>query len=365
MSVIGDVAGTLFPAAEAAPSVRKPVCEVKFGGASADEWAQALVGFSVESGAAPWVDAATVYAASARGPASAPGDAGHIKAGYADASADVVFTGRVETVRYGLDGITRLGAATGAALLARLRINQAYEQLTAGDIVRDLASKASIETDAVEDGATYAFYAIDDRRSAWEHIAALARKSGFRAFLSAEGKLNFRPVEAGGAVQIFSYGQDVLALELTHAVAAASGVTMVGEGAAGSNGSDAWSWLLKDASAATAQAGEGAPALLRADASLRSLDASQAAADAIAAAVSGATLGGWLLTAGAPAVSVGSTIEIAGALQPALNGVCVVDRVVHRFGKGQGFTTRIAFRQTGPGSAGGGDGLLGAVTGLL
>ena len=34
-------------------------------------------------------------------------------------------------------------------------------------------------------------------------------------------------------------------------------------------------------------------------------------------------------------------------------------------GKGQGFTTRIAFRQTGPGSAGGGDGLLGAVTGLL
>jgi phage protein D len=365
MSLIGDVASALFPSAVAAPSVRKPVCEVKFGGASSDEWAQALVGFSVESAAAPWVDAATVHVASARGPASAPGDAGHIKAGYDDASNDVVFTGRIETVRYGLDGITRIAAATGAALLARLRMNQGYEQVTAADIVKDLASKASVETDAVEDGATYAFYAIDDRRTAWDHIAALARRSGFRAFLSREGKLNFRPVEAGGAVQTFSYGGDVLALELTSAVAAAAGVTVVGEGAAGSNGSDAWSWLLKDPSAARAEAGDDASARLRTDASLRSLDASQAAADAMAAAVTGATLAGWLLTAGAPAVAVGSTIEIAGAPQPALNGVCVVDRVVHRFGKGQGFTTRIAFRQTGPGSAAGGGGLLDTVKGLL
>src|SRR5262245_24228412 len=364
MGLIGQVASALFPSAAAAPSVRKPVFEVQFGASAADEWAQALIGFSVESGEAPWVDAASVYTASARGPASAPGDTGHIKAGYADTSNEVVFTGRVETVGHGLDGVTRLGAATGAALLARLRINQGYEQVTAADIVTDLASKVSVETDAVEDGATYPFYAIDDRRSAWEHIAALARSNGFHAFFSPEGRLSFRPVEAGQPIQTFTYGQDLLAVELTSAVPAAGGVTVVGEGAAGSSGSDAWSWLLKDASGATSQAGAGTPSILRADASLRSLDASQSAADAIAAAVSGATLGGWLLTAGAPAVVVGGTIEIAGAPQDALNGVCVVNRVVHRFGKSMGFTTRIFFRQSGPGSGGGG-GLLGAVKGLL
>lgn len=364
MGLIGQVASALFPSASAAPSVRRPRCEVRFGGSSADEWAQALVAFSVESGAAPWVDAATVYVASARGPASAPGDAGGIKAGYADASSDAIFTGSVETVRHGLDGVTRVGAATGAAALARLRINQGYEQQTAGDIVRNLASQVSVETDAVEDGASYPFYALDDRRSAWDHVAALARSHGFRAFFSPDGKLNFKPVEAGQPVQTFTYGEDVLALELTSAVPAAGGVTVIGEGAAGSNGADAWSWLLKDASPATAQAGDGAPPILRADASLRSADAARSAAEAVVAAVRGATLSGWLLTAGAPAVAAGSTIEIAGAPQQALNGVCLVDRVVHRFAKSGGFTTRIFFRQAGAGSGAGG-GLLDLARGLL
>src|SRR5258706_10438880 len=252
--LISQAAGALFGSGtSAAPSVRKPVFEVQFGNSSADDWGQALAGFSVDLGFAPWADAAEIYAASAQGPTASPGDPGSIKAGYGDASTDVIFTGQVEAVRYGLEGVTRFSAATGAGALCRLRVNQGYEQSTAGDIVNDLAQKASVDTDSVEAAASYPFYAVDDGRNAWQHIAALARNNGFAAFFTPEGKLNFNPVEAGQPVQTFNYGQDILALHLTSAVPAAGQVTAVGEGAAGSNGPDAWGWLLKDPSSVKSQ----------------------------------------------------------------------------------------------------------------
>jgi phage protein D len=366
MGLVSQIAGALFPSASAAPSVRKPVFEVQFGNPSADDWAQALVGFSVESGFAPWVDAAEIDTASAQGPSAAPGDAGSIKAGYDDSSNDAIFTGQVEAVRYGIEGVTRYSASTGAAKLARLRVNQGYEQSTAGDIVNNLAQKAGVDTDSVEDGASYPYYAVDDRRTAWEHIAALARNNGFAAFFSPAGKLHFKPVAAGQPAVTFTYGADVLALELASGVPAAGQVTVVGEGAAGSNGSDAWSWLLKDASAVTSQSGQGDPQRLVTDASLRSSSAAQTAAGSIAAAAGAAAASGWILTPGAPAVFPGSTIEIAGAPQNALNGTCLVVRVRHRFSKRGGFTSLICFTQAGAGAGGGLAGsLVSAVKGLL
>jgi phage protein D len=264
-------------------------------------------------------------------------------------------------VRYGLEGVTRFSASTGAAALCRLRLNQSYEQSTAADIVNDLAQKASVDTDSVEDGVKYPFYALDDRRNGWQHIAALARNNGFEAFFSSEGKLNFKPIEAGDPVQTFHYGDDILSLHLISSVPLGGQVTVVGEGAAGSNGSDAWSWLLNDASSVTSQSGDGDPAKQVIDASLRSSDAAQTAAKSMAGVRGAAVLSGWILALGADAVTPGSTIEIDGAPQDALNGSCLVQRVQHRFSKRGGFTSLIFFTQAGAG----GGGLIGAVKGLL
>ena len=365
MGLISQIGAALFPSATAAPAVRKPVFQLQFGNASADDWAKALVGFSIESGFAPWVDAAEVYIASEQGPSSAPKDAGSISAGYDDASSQVVFTGQVESVRYGIDGLTRVSASNGTASLSRLRLNQGYEQSSAGDIVNDLAQKASVDTDSIKDGGSYPAYAIDDRRTGWQHIAALARNNGLFAYFSSAGKLNFTSVEEGQPVQTFSYGQDILAIQLTSAVASAGQTTVVGEGAAGSNGSDAWSWLLKDASSVKSQSGQGDPGKLVSEGSLRSSDGSQNAADSIAAALSAETMSGWLLSSGAPAVTVGSTIAIAGAPQDALNGTCIVQRVKHRFAKNSGFLTLMHFTKSGAGAGGAAGGLLSAVKGLL
>src|SRR5207244_9985472 len=58
---------------------------------------------------------------------------------------------------------------------------------------------------------------------------------------------------------------------------------VVGEGAAGSKGSDAWSWNAKDASPVKAISGSGDPAVVVRMPAARSSDAAQAAADGLAA----------------------------------------------------------------------------------
>ncbi len=360
---LSSIADALFSSSAASPSVRRPVFEVQFGQSGAAEWAQALIGLLVELGAAPFVDRAVIDSA-AQGPSAAPGDAGTVKAGYQDSSNDLIFTGAVDAVRTRLDGVLRLSAVTGAAVLARLRVDQSYEQSTAGDIVKDLAQRAGVDAGSVEDGATYPFYAVDARQNAWQHMAALARQNGFRAFFSTEGKLNFQPVEAGQPVVSLAYGSDVLGMELWSAQPAAGKVTVTGEGAAGSNGADAWSWLLKDPAGVRAESGTGDPEKLISDPALRSADAAQTAAGSIAAAITAATLSGWVRTPGAAVVTPGSTIEITGAPQAALNGTCLVERVRYGFSKREGFTSLIHFTQSGA-AGGGGGGLIEAAKGLL
>ena len=194
---------------------------------------------------------------------------------------------------------------------------------------------------------------VDDRRNAYQHVAALARKSGFLAYFTPDGDLSFAPFVAGQAVQTFTYGEDILSLHVTESTPVVGAVTTIGQGAAGSQGQEAWSWLVKDPSSVTGSAGDGGPERQTQDASLRSSDAAQSAADGISSAASLTQLAGRILVPGASAVVVGSAIEIADAPQDELNGLCLTRWVQHRYSKDGGFTTCVAFSQTGSGGIGG------------
>jgi phage protein D len=257
--------------------------------------------------------------------------------------------------------MTRLTVTNAAAQLAKQRINQSYEQQTAGDIIRDLTSTASVDTDSIEDGITFPFYILDDRRTAYHHIANLAQKSGYLAYITPENKLNFTPFNAGQPVQTFTYGTDVLSLTVTESTPGISRVITIGEGAAGSQGQSAWNWLIKDPSAVQGSSGDGDPNRELPDASLRSQDAAQQAADGKAIASIQLTLTGSLLVPGAPLVVVGSAIEVTDAPQDVLNGLFLVRTIRHRFSKRDGFTTQIGFSKAGDSSSGG----LGSLGGLL
>jgi phage protein D len=270
-------------------------------------------------------------------------DQGEVRMGYENDATQVVFTAMVDALDDTIHGFTRIQAVNSGALLSRLRINQSYEQQGAGDIVSDLAGQAGVETDKVESGTDLPFYVIDDRRSAWDHIALLAQKSGFCAYFTTENKLYFGPLATGQAVQTFTYGIDILAFESTQAAGPSTAYKVVGEGAAGSDGDEAWSWLVKDPASMTAEAGDGDGQTVVALPALRSAEAVQSAADGLAAAAQRRLNTGRMITAGAPAVTVGSTIEMADLPKDALNGPCLAMRVSHEYSKRHGFVSRIDF----------------------
>src|SRR5688500_18934963 len=160
-------------------------------GGARDPWKESLVTLSVESGLAPRLDLLEiVLSGNSQAPAVAVGDTGTVKLGYADGEEVTVFTGKVDRVRRRLDGSVILNASN-AAQLAHLRVNQSFEQQKAGDIVNDLIGRTGISAGTVENGADFAFYAVDDRCSAYAVIADLARRSGLIAFIDHEGKLSF------------------------------------------------------------------------------------------------------------------------------------------------------------------------------
>ena len=327
-------------AAPSTPAVRKPAFEVSFGSGSTDDWARSLAEISVEAGLAPAVDAATVVlSARADAPPVALADTGSVSLGFGDDTTVGVFTGSVRAVTRTVAGRTRVVASNGAAVLASFRLDQGYEQQSAGAIVQDLASRVAVEAGSVDDGPQLPYYVVDSRSSAWDHVARLAELAGFEAWFDADGSLHFGPFQAGSPAQTFTYGQDVLVLDAVEAPPAAGAVTVVGDGAAGSNGSDAWSWNLKDASQLKGAAGSGDPALLVQLGAVRSADAASAAAAGIAAKAKLGGLTARLVVPGAPKAAVGSTVAVANAPDSTLNGSWLVRATRHRLVKSRGYTT--------------------------
>jgi len=320
--------------------VRKPAFAIAFGSGSAADWARTLESVSVEAGLAPAVDAAEVVVA-ARGDAAAAalGDTGHVSLGFGDDGPAAVFAGSVRAVHRTVAGKTRVVGSNGGAALAAFRLDQGYEQQSVGAVVRDLASKAGVDTGSIDDGPTLPYYVVDGRRSAWEHVARLGDLAGFAARFDAAGVLQFGPLQSGSPVQTFAFGRDVLELDAFEAPPAAGSVTVVGEGAAGSKGADAWSWNLKDVSPLKASAGFGDPAVVVQLGGVRSSDAASAAAEAIAANAKLGALTARLLVPGAPKAAVGTTVAVDGAPDAMLNGSWLVRGVRHRLVKARGYTT--------------------------
>lgn len=310
-----------------------------------DPWTDSLLSVRLTSGAAPGVDIVTIELASSARPSSlAPGDALSVALGYEDEGATRVFSGTIDQIEHQLTGILRLSLVDGGAALARLRHRQSFERQSAGAIVRELAAAASVPTGTIEEGVELAFFALDDRRSAWSIIAELALRNGFLARVTPAGELDFSPTPTA-PTRTFRYGQDVLALDVARRNAPLGSVVAQGEGAAGSEGQHAWGWLIKDPASVTSRAGSGEPGRFLVDPAIRSAAASRQAAAGYLAAANTAQLTGTLLVPGAPNVHVGSAVEIAAMPEDPLNGIFTITALRHEFDKQRGFRTRLTLAE--------------------
>lgn len=129
--------------------------------------------------------------------------------GYGDVLVQV-FAGSIVRVEPGLQQ-QRVIAHSPAQALLDYRVNQTYEDCTAGEIVRELAYQSGVPVAVVEDGAFFDTYYVDDRRSTYAHMQTLAGDADI--YLNAAGALVCKRYTLGEQTHTLTYGQDILTLD--------------------------------------------------------------------------------------------------------------------------------------------------------
>jgi hypothetical protein len=311
------------------------------GAPQSDPWAENLRSVEISQAAAPHLDTCRLMVA--RGPTLptvAVGDELGVQLGF-DGSLATVFTGKVSALIGTRDQGLEVVLASPSHGLAQARQNVSFEQRTLADVVRQWAGEAQVTPGDLDTGPSFPFLAVDDRRSAWEWIAVLARLAGTMAWIDGDGKLHCKQ-PAGTPVRKYHYGQDVLSLSFSERVAHLGEVTMTGEGAAGSQGAQAWSWLAKSADAVQASAGDGVPKRLYQEGVLRSHAAADAAANAIHERAQALCSRVVVRVPGSAEVGVGVLFELADCPGGNGDGTYQVLALRHRYAKARGFTTEIS-----------------------
>jgi hypothetical protein len=279
-------------------------------------------------------------------------DDGIIELGYADQEGELVQVakGKLDSVE---QGSTRdhIHGYSDAVILLRSFTEQTFESKTAGDIVKELASQAGVDTANIESGINFPAYVIDGQKSFYQHMQNLAALCGFDLYFDSDNQLVFQRFSGGNQVHVFNHASHIIELKVDFSAPLSTKVQAWGESGS-NNGNESWAWLTKDFSGLTGNAGEitnnGVPnnssTLLLERPALRTGAAAQQAADAAFTELSRQTIRGHLLSVGRPQVKLGDTIRLSGLPEDALNQVYQVRGVTHRITKLTGFTTQVMFR---------------------
>jgi hypothetical protein len=268
-----------------------------------------------------------------------------------------VFTGEIDSVRATSNGAI-VSAGDALARLANSFGAGTYSEQSPGQILGDLLAQAELSAGTLDELPALASYVLFPGLSLLHHARVLADTFGASLFADAAGKVHLLAPDTTGDTHSFSYGRDILDLDLCHAPATRSGVDVWGEGAASTQGSDKAHWLPDELEGVKGDAdlsGDpvfASPAALRRvlvrDGALRTGDiAGKAATGRAAALVRGVR--GSLDVAGAATVAPGDIVAITDlpATHPArsLPGLdkLRVRRVRHRLDLQRGFTTRMEF----------------------
>jgi len=310
------------------------------GAVAADPWPQHLLDMQLHSALAPHVDYVQLNLVDCETtPVIALADKMTIALGYDGATPDVIFTGEVARLERSVHGVLRVVAIGALAKLAWSVVNASYEKQQAGDIVRALGAEAGITPGKIESGADYPFYVVDDRRNALTHIADIARSNGFLCYATPKGELQFHATQTTASIPL-RYGADIIAMDAFTQRANRSGVKVVGEGAAPSQGAEAGSWLVKNPQA-MAEAGDEP----------RIVVAASAVKDrAAATGMAKAQLARWqqydqhvqVQTTLTPIISLGSTFAIKDAPSADANGDYIAIGVKHAFDRRRGYTSEFS-----------------------
>ncbi len=290
---------------------------------------------------------------------AAPGD---------DASLDVdggegssaILTGKVRAIRRTIDAIVVV-IADAAGDLASLRPSVTFEKQAASQIIKKLATEASVTAGTIDIDLDLPAYVAHPGRTASEHIAELARLGGAIALTGADGKLNVVIRPSAQATAALKYGREIVRYDVRSEQVVNRSRFAIGFGPSGSTSApDALRHSVESLPASASDGGPGVrryptPALRTPTAAS---DASSALQTATAARSERLTARGFLLAALRP----GDVIEVQDLPEGLSGGPWLLVHVEHRLDRGAGTTTLDAVTASTDSLLGD---LLGAVGGLL
>lgn len=143
----------------------------------------------------PGVNCADVLVAADVRVDATPGTEASLDLDGGDGSATVL-TGHVVHVGRTATG-TRVRLADGGADLAAVRPHETYSGLTGTQLIAKLAGLAGVDVGLVVATTQTAAYVADPRRTAAEHVAAIARRAGGVAAIDGGGQLTVQPWPVG------------------------------------------------------------------------------------------------------------------------------------------------------------------------
>ena len=236
-----------------------------------------------------------------------------------------VWTGEITGTAAGADAVALDGLEATVAL-SRRRVSQAYLNQSVADIVRDLAGPAVV--DEVAGDTTLPAYFVDDRRSVWAHLLELAQVVDAGVAAGPAGGLRFVPARTGAPDHRLRHGAEVLGW-WTGAAAEPQAAAVATYGAASEAGAEQWHWIRRPSGAAG-----------QIVAALRTKDAAEAMARALANRAARAAVRGRFRIVGRPGVRPGDLLAVAD-LPTGDPGTLRVRSVEHVLDARQGFVTTL------------------------
>lgn len=283
----------------------------------------------------------TFFHGSDQAPPSA-GDAVEVTLGV-DGSVQKVFAGVAQSVRQDLRGSTVYAHSRLSALVSG-RMNKLYEKQKAGEIVRDLAGQANVDTGTVEDGIQFPVYVLSDRESLLDHVLSLGWRNGYDCYADPDDKLVFAR-HAAENVHALEYGVNILEMHVARDEPRVSGVEVYGESPSSlGQGADAYSWLTKQE--VKGAAGSQSTTMLRlVDPAVKDLDTAGLVAEAIFRQMDSGHKSGHARLVGTAAIALGDAIQVQGSPGGKLDGLFKVTAVRHRINKREGFVTTVYYAE--------------------
>jgi phage protein D len=249
----------------------------------------------------------------------------------------IVFTGLVESISSTGPKVMVMSPLTK---LYGLRIDRFYNNQYAGDIVKDLAKEAGIQTDSVSNGIKFPSYVINRQKTCFEHVAELAKLCGFDFYPTSDGKIDFKEYTPSSS-HVLQYGKNILEIQLVDHAPPADSVRVAGSSPSGTKGDDKHFWMTKKS--VEDQVGSGTNQMLIQNSALKDPTTAKLVAEAVLKKLkAGITVNVKLL--GNEKIRLGETIKIQNVPQSSLNGEFQVREIEHVLTSSEGFTTTITCR---------------------